>query len=142
MSANNLPADDRDPCEGGQPLDEYVLERFGALGPANDWVDMNGHALDTLDTIMATSAVVPDLLQQTPSYYLRALRRRMATLTEAIDVQLDRRMSSPDQPNPIRDADLSAQLETRSRHVREAATARVLAWLNGVNPDAAPADAG
>jgi hypothetical protein len=135
MSTNSLPADDRDPFEGGQPLDEYLLAQSGALGPAKDWTDMSGHALDTMDTMIATSSVVPDLFQQTPTYFLNALRSRMVLLTQAIDAQLERRTSQPDEANSIRDTDLTPQLETRARFVREIAQARALAWLNGLNPD-------
>jgi hypothetical protein len=117
------------------PLDEFVLEKSGALGPAKDWTDMCGHALDTLDSMIATAGTVPDLVQQTPLYVLNALRSRMALLIDVFDHEQARRAADTSDANPMRDADLSPQLETHSRLMRDMAEARATAWLNGIDPD-------
>jgi hypothetical protein len=120
-----------------QPLDEFVLEKSGALGPAKDWTDMCGHALDTVDSMIATAGTVPDLLHETPLYVLNALRTRFHLFNDVISHEQARRAANTsDDPNPMRDADLSSQLETHSRTVRDLANARATAWLNGIDPDA------
>lgn len=45
------------------------------------------------------------------------------------------RAADDSDPNPIRDTDLSPQLEARSRLVRDMANVRALARLKGINPD-------
>lgn len=135
MSTNTMPADDRDPNEGGQPLDEYLLEKAGGLGPGMDWTEMCAHALDTTDCMIATAGTVPDLLHESPMYFLIALRARFALLIDVIDRETERRITNPPEPSPIRDANLSPQLEEHSRTTRDLARVRTMAWLNGIDPN-------
>lgn len=141
MSTNMLPSEDRDPNEGGQSLAEFAFRNSVAYGLVKDWEDMNVHALDTMDSLIATASTAPDLFHESPMYFLNALRVRAAFLVEIIDYERGRRADNPGDTNPIRDADLSPQLETRAQAIREAAEGRATLWLKGINPDDYVADA-
>ncbi len=135
MSTNMLPPEDRDPTEeGGQSLAEYAFRNSVAYGLVKDWEDMNVHARDTMDSMIATASTAPDLFRGTPMYILNALRLRAAFLVEIIDYERGRRADNPGDANPIRDADLSPHLEARSQAIREAAEGRATLWLRGHRP--------
>jgi hypothetical protein len=85
--------------------------------------------------MIATAGTVPDLLHQTPMYFLNALRSRLQFITDVIEREYERRAADTTEVRPLRDVDLTPQLEVRSRLVRDSAQARALAWLAGKNPD-------